>query len=404
MPQSFADQGNNLSNGATGTSAANLRNLGASRTLVLIDGRRLPAGSPTFWPVDINTIPAPLISRVEVLTGGASAVYGSDAVAGVVNFIMNDHFEGVQVQWNANGYNHQQQDTLAALQNLANVNPINYQVPGDVSLDGQTQNFNMLLGANFANGKGNATLYFGYTQQDPVLQGTRNFSSCALSATATTHICGGASPTSRTGYFYSLSANGTAYTIADAAGNVRPFVDLTDGYNFAPYNYFQRPSTQYMFNAFAHYDIDKGVLGFLPAARIYTEFDFSNNHTDAQVAPGGVFFQDPYVLKDRNPLLSQNFKDAFGITPTHDSQLYIARRNVEGGGRVQRYHPRGLPLRHWRQGRPVRQHLELQFLVAVGHQHVFVDQQELFLEGEDLQGARRRHRPANGPAGLRIGS
>ena len=193
LPQAFADQGNNLSNGATGMSAINLRNLGASRTLVLIDGRRLPAGSPTFWPTDVNAIPAPLISRVEVLTGAASAVYGSDAVAGVVNFIMNDHFEGVQVQWNANGYNHQQQDTLAALQNLANVNPINYKVPGDVDLDGQTQNFNMLLGANFANGKGNATLYFAYTQQDPVLQGTRNFSSCAVSATRTTHICGGAS-------------------------------------------------------------------------------------------------------------------------------------------------------------------------------------------------------------------
>ena len=88
LPQAFADYGGNLSNGATGTASINLRNLGAARTLVLIDGKRLPAGSPTFWPTDINAIPAPLIQRIEVLTGGASSIYGSDAVAGVVNFIM----------------------------------------------------------------------------------------------------------------------------------------------------------------------------------------------------------------------------------------------------------------------------------------------------------------------------
>ena len=329
LPQAFADQGSNLSNGATGTSAANLRNLGPSRTLVLIDGKRLPAGSPTFWPVDINTIPAPLIQRVEVLTGGASAVYGSDAIAGVVNFIMNDHFEGVQVQWNANGFNHQQQDTNASLQALADRNPNNFSVPGDVSLDGQTQNFNMLLGGNFANGKGNATLYFGYTKAQAVDQGTRNFSSCAFSSTKTGLVCGGGSGTNRTGYFYSAAdGGGTAYTVADAAGNVRPYVAATDAYNFAPPNYYQRPNEQYQFNAFAHYDA-------FPQVRVYGEFDFTNNHTDAQVAPGGVFIQDIYTMRNSNPLLSQSFKDAFGITPTHDAALYIGRRNVEGGGRVQ---------------------------------------------------------------------
>src|ERR1700693_6137079 len=93
LPQVFADFGGNLSNGATGTATVNLRNLGSSRTLVLINGRRLPAGSPTFYPTDLNQIPAPLIERVEILTGGASAIYGSDAVAGVVNFIMKENFQ-----------------------------------------------------------------------------------------------------------------------------------------------------------------------------------------------------------------------------------------------------------------------------------------------------------------------
>ena len=98
LPQAFADQGGNISNGASGTATVNLRNLGADRTLVLVNGRRMPAGSPR-GPVapDLNQIPSSLIERVEVLTGGASAVYGSDAVAGVVNVILRDDFEGLEI-------------------------------------------------------------------------------------------------------------------------------------------------------------------------------------------------------------------------------------------------------------------------------------------------------------------
>ncbi|MBL8525312.1 MAG: TonB-dependent receptor plug domain-containing protein, partial [Betaproteobacteria bacterium] len=100
LPQVVADQGGNISNGATGTATVNLRNLGADRTLVLVNGRRLPPGSPRQFASDLNQVAAPLIKRVEVLTGGAGAVYGSDAVAGVVNFIMNDKFEGAQFEVN----------------------------------------------------------------------------------------------------------------------------------------------------------------------------------------------------------------------------------------------------------------------------------------------------------------
>src|SRR5690606_7553762 len=79
LPQVFADQGGTISNGSTGTATVNLRNFGADRTLVLVNGRRLPAGSPRNTAADLNQIPAPLIKRVEVLTGGAGAIYGSDA-------------------------------------------------------------------------------------------------------------------------------------------------------------------------------------------------------------------------------------------------------------------------------------------------------------------------------------
>ncbi len=108
LPQVYSQQNSTQQNGATGTATLNLRNLGDERTLVLINGRRLPAGSPVQGGVgaDINQIPGALIERVEVLTGGASATYGSDAVAGVVNFIMMDDFEGVKLDYQYSGYNH----------------------------------------------------------------------------------------------------------------------------------------------------------------------------------------------------------------------------------------------------------------------------------------------------------
>ena len=119
LPQAFADFGGNVSNGATGAATVNLRSLGSQRTLVLVNSRRLMPGDPTqngAASPDLNQIPAALIERVEVLTGGASAVYGADAVAGVVNFIMNDKFEGVRVDAQYSLYQHDNND--ADIRNL----------------------------------------------------------------------------------------------------------------------------------------------------------------------------------------------------------------------------------------------------------------------------------------------
>src|ERR1700736_315837 len=117
LPQVVADQGSGLSMGSTGVANVNLRGLGVARTLVLINGRRLMPGDPTGGGAsvvnlgyasgaDVNQIPVALVERVDVLTGGASSTYGADAVAGVVNFIMNDHFEGVRLDSNIGVYNH----------------------------------------------------------------------------------------------------------------------------------------------------------------------------------------------------------------------------------------------------------------------------------------------------------
>jgi outer membrane cobalamin receptor len=91
-----ANSSGSLSSGLAGINSVNLRGLGAGRTLVLIDGQRSVA-SAINGVVDVNTVPQDLVERVEVVTGGASAQYGSDAVGGVVNFILNKKYKGFKI-------------------------------------------------------------------------------------------------------------------------------------------------------------------------------------------------------------------------------------------------------------------------------------------------------------------
>ena len=323
LPQVFADQGGSVSNGATGIATVNLRNLTPARTLVLINGRRLPAGSPRDIATDLNQIPVSMIQRIEVLTGGASAIYGSDAVAGVVNFIMKNNFEGIQFEANHSFYNHSQGNEPAA----AAVRARNFALPGDIDSDGKITDFALTLGGNFANGKGNAIVVFTYKKEDALLQSERDFSACSLglAAAGTAFSCAG-SGTSFPGRF--LGARDL--TIDRGTGLVRNYVGATDAYNFGPLNYFQRPSNRYGFNAQAHYDItDK--------ARAYTEFSFHDDHTVAQIAPSGLFGFDASganAVRFENPLLSADWRTNLGLlAPGDTAEMLIFRRNVEGGGR-----------------------------------------------------------------------
>lgn len=138
------------SNNAGGEDFAtiDLRGLGPSRTLVLIDGERVPASSTT-GVVDLNTIPAGLLERVEVVTGGASAVYGSDAIAGVVNFILKRDYEGAEIR-----------ATIGAAEDG----------------NGQYENVDFLIGGNFADGKGNITTYGSYFNREGVKQSAYDYS------------------------------------------------------------------------------------------------------------------------------------------------------------------------------------------------------------------------------------
>ncbi|MCA1857498.1 TonB-dependent receptor [Massilia oculi] len=325
LPQVFADQGGSISNGSSGTATVNLRNFGADRTLVLVNGRRLPAGSPRNTAADLNQIPAALIKRVEVLTGGASAIYGSDAVAGVVNFIMNDNFQGVQIESNYAFYNHQQNGGAAA----EAAQRRNFPVPGDKSADGKVKDVNLLLGGNFADGRGNAVAFIGYKKEDPLLQSERDFTACSLDgfSSGNQFNCGG-SGTSFPGRF--ILGDGNSYTVANNAGGVRPYVGATDQYNYGPLNYFRRPSERYTFSSFTHYDIND-------QARLYTEASFHDDSTVAQIAPSGLFGFDasgPNAIRYENPFLSQAWRTQLGLNaPGDTADALIFRRNVEGGGR-----------------------------------------------------------------------
>lgn len=332
MPSVVADQGTTIQNGSTaGTATVNLRGLGPSRTLVLINGRPMAPGSPIAagYAANLNEIPLPLVQRVEILTGGASAVYGSDAISGVVNFIMNDRFEGVQLEATHNFYNHRQHSFVGDIvAQRAETSPEQFKVPGDVGSDGNTEDYSMLLGGNFAGGKGNATLFVGYHRQAPISQGERDFSACALASTGSGFTCAGSSNTAPARLTPQSGPNaGRSFIVADAAGNIRPYLG-TDAYNFGPANYFQAPDERWLASAFAHYDIN-------PKARVYGEFNFHNDKTPRQIAPGADF-GSVNTLSFDNPLLSDALKQTLGITPGNPVDTIIQRRNVEGGGRT--YH------------------------------------------------------------------
>jgi outer membrane receptor protein involved in Fe transport len=357
LPQAFAAQNANVSNGATGTATVDLRGLGSPRTLVLIDGRRMPYGgvSSASAAPDLNQIPAAMVERVEVLTGGASAVYGSDAIGGVVNFIMKKDFEGVQFDAMYGLYQHNNDFGGAGATKLRDVisqnhdvNPTQFNLPDDNVTDGEAREFNVTMGVSTEDGRGNITAYAGVRDNKQVLQRDRDYSACSLGANPKTSFACGGSATSYPGYFYFVSTIPNPdedptdpnddflkqFTIDSATGNTfRPFTDA-DLYNFGPSNHYQRPDLRYTLGAMGHYE-------FSEIADVYTQLMFADYESVAQIAPGGDFFDTTSINCD-NPMLSQGQLDTLGCTPAIVTAgdiipLFIARRNIEGGGRQSRF-------------------------------------------------------------------
>jgi len=199
LPQVVPSFDATSNNPGDGTARVSLRGLGSTRTLVLVDGQRF-VGSGVTQIVDLNNIPAAMVQSVDIVTGGASAVYGSDAVAGVVNFLLKDDFEGVEV-------NASHELSL-----------------GD--LDGEITTLSITMGGNFDNGRGNAVLSMGYTNRVAVFQGDRPNSSETLwdpgaGNAADGFILGGSSNIPGTRFRGGSSTNFGAFGAALIAGDTR---------------------------------------------------------------------------------------------------------------------------------------------------------------------------------------
>ena len=309
--------------GPTGTATVDLRGFGAFRTLVLIDGRRMNPGDPINPSADLNSVPAGLVKRVEVLTGGASSIYGSDAIAGVVNFVMDDNFNGVRLDAQYSLY--QDSNSFDGLQALAKGNGFNPR--SGAVFDGGTTDLTATAGTAFAGGAGHVTAYAGYRRTEAISGAKRDYSACHLMETANYFSCIRDDTTSPA--LFQTTA-GDSLTLDPATGNTfRAYDNGRDGYNTSPFQYLQRPDTRYDAGFFSKYR-------FNDAAEAYLEAQFSQDHTVAQYEPAGTALNS-FTINCANPLLSAAEAASLlcpGVGPTDTTQVVVGKRNVEGSPRL----------------------------------------------------------------------
>lgn len=276
LPGSVAGVGAQVNNGANGSATVNLRGLGTNRNLVLLNGRRLvPARLDLV--VDTNVVPVALLERVDTFTGGASSVYGADAVAGVVNFITKRDFSGVNLSGN---YGITERG------------------------DGRNYRTDLLIGANIDGGRGNVALGIGYLKSDAVLQGNRDIGRVSLSSN--TGLPQG-----------SLTATPASILFPFPASHFDPttgtIVDGLSDYNFQPLNIYQTPQERFNVFGTARYEIS-------PAVEVFAEGFFTKSRIVQNLAPGGSF-----TNQYRIPLNNQF------LTPTQRLQLCNQAVGITGG-------------------------------------------------------------------------
>lgn len=345
LPSVFAGQAGEVSNGSSGTATLNLRGLGASRTLVLIDGRRLPYGSSSISAANLDLIPTQLIERVDVLTGGASAVYGSDAVGGVANFILKSDFEGVELDFQGGFQQTGNKDAFFESVLNAGGQPLSSALTDGVEFSGTG-----IIGANTEDGRGNVTLYANYERREAVTQDNRIFSACTIgnSSNPTTSF-GGAGCVGSGNFRLFNSANSTAVNangdIINSAfqeenGTIVPFVGgPAQTFNFGANNFFQRPSERFTIYAKGNYEISDNL-------EIFADLSYVDNFSDAQIAETASFGVGAYSINCDNPFIQGTpglaLTDIFGCTAANIANgdivdgITASHRNVEGGPRNSR--------------------------------------------------------------------
>lgn len=332
LPQVFAGQAGEVSNGSSGTATLNLRGLGAVRTLVLIDGRRLPYGSSQISAANLDLIPTQLVERVDILTGGASAVYGSDAVGGVANFILRNDFEGFELDVQG-GFAQHGNDSFTWRQILGGQG-VAYPGP---SVDGEEYTITGMIGMNSGDGRGNVTIYGSYENRQQITQDNRFFSACTAGQNAGAFAGVGCIGSAN----FRLFGGPGGFFFQQEDGTLVPFAGgPAQTYNFGPRNFFQRPSERWSLYGRAHYDLTDNL-------EVFADISYTDNVSDAQIAETASFGIGAYSINCDNPYLEGNFGgtsyyDIFGcsaqdvIDGTIVNGITASHRNVEGGPRNSR--------------------------------------------------------------------
>ncbi len=327
LPQiSGSNIGGQSTFGTSGIATLNLRDLGPQRTEVLIDGRRLMPGDPLLPYADVNFIPSAMVSSVEVLTGGASTAYGSDAVAGVVNFKLNRHLNGAMVDYQFSADQHDNNNGAAQ----SELKAAGIAVPGD-KFDGLTHTVTLAAGSDTPDHRGNLTGSFGYRSTDPISESDRDFSACGVGTTSgalpfDTHACVG----SGTSAFGRIRVGGTGTGVSANPNGTATFVPYSTAlnYNSNAETNLQRQDKRYTAGGFADYALT-------PKTTAYAEFMFMDDQTRAQIAPAGINSNRTYTINCDNPFLSAAQATALcGVNAGSATKVFsgiIARRIVVPG-------------------------------------------------------------------------
>ncbi|MDR7123067.1 TonB-dependent receptor [Rheinheimera soli] len=282
-----AAQGSNVNNGSNGSATVSLRGLGAGRTLILVNGRRTAFG-------DLNSIPTSFVERVEVLRDGASTIYGSDAIAGVVNFITKTNFEGTEVS-------------------------AQYDLTGEG--DGETTKLAVTTGAS--SDKGNVVLSLEYTNRNSIWQGDRDFSKCPLTDNGQGGTECFGSGTGADGTFSSSAAGYPGSWIVDPVTGQNRRLTNADAFNYAAVSYMVTPQEIFSINGAGRYELSGNTS-------IFTEAGFTNRQSDQLMGAEGTFWGQ--VVPANHPDNPTRF--APDGTPQAPINVNVNRRLFETGGRA----------------------------------------------------------------------
>ncbi|WP_172840838.1 TonB-dependent receptor plug domain-containing protein [Allosphingosinicella indica] len=317
MPQFSAGFGSQSNNPGNGTATVNLRNLGTVRTLVLMNGRRI-VGSGEDGVVDINMIPPALIKRIDVVTGGASAVYGSDAMAGVVNFVMTDDFEGLELGAQAG-----------------------------VSSRGDSARYNvdLTVGGNFADGRGNVVFYANYFNREQTFASARDHATVFLVDAVQNGVgvlVPGGNAVTPQGTIFAPSLVG----LRDQFGNtIGPqgifFADEgwrayrgSDGFNDRPFNNLQLPLERIQGAILGHYEVSDDIKFFWEGTYARSRV----NSTLGALPMSSSGFIPGFQLDLRNPYLPDTLREFLRTNLDADGNnlvpVNINRRILESGPRT----------------------------------------------------------------------